>query len=206
MQSRELIVYIVDDDPAVRDALCWLMKTVSLPTRAFDCADICIDSLQEEPAGCLITDVRMPGMSGLDLQRNLYHKYPDFPVIVITGHGDIDMAVRAMKAGAFDFIQKPFNDQELVDCVHKAIEKGAVADQRKQESNRTRRLIGCLTDREQQVLHLIVGGNMNKQIAATLCVSEKTVEVHRSRVMKKLEARSVAELVRAVLIAERFLE
>jgi FixJ family two-component response regulator len=138
MPIGENVVYVVDDDPAVRDAVCWLMKTVSLPTRAFGCADEFLESVQADPAGCVITDVRIPGMSGLDLQKKLVERYPDLPVIVITGHGDIEMAVRAMKSGAFDFIQKPFNDQELVDCVHRAIEKSAVIDQRKSEGSRTR--------------------------------------------------------------------
>jgi FixJ family two-component response regulator len=204
MPIGENVVYVVDDDPAVRDAVCWLMKTVSLPTRAFGCADEFLESVQADPAGCVITDVRIPGMSGLDLQKKLVERYPDLPVIVITGHGDIEMAVRAMKSGAFDFIQKPFNDQELVDCVHRAIEKSAVIDQRKSEGSRTRERIGLLTEREHQVLDLILAGNMNKQIAHELTISEKTVEVHRARVMKKLEVRTVAELVRTVLIAEHF--
>ncbi len=201
----ENLVYIVDDDPAVRDAVSWLMKTVSLPTRTFACADDVLASLQSNPAGCVITDVRMPGMSGLDLQQKLVEQYPDLPVVVVTGHGDISMAVRAMKAGAFDFIQKPFNDQELVDCVNKAIEKSAVSDRRKSEGSRTRECLALLTAREHQVLDLILAGKMNKQIAHELGISEKTVEVHRARVMKKLEVRSVAELARAVLIAEHFL-
>ena len=204
MPIGENVVYIVDDDAAVRDAVCWLMKTVSLPTRAFGCADELLESVQVDPTGCVITDVRMRGMSGLDLQKKLFERYPDLPVIVITGHGDIEMAVKAMKAGAFDFIQKPFNDQELVDCVHRAIEKSTVIGQRKSEGSRTRERIGLLTEREHQVLDLILAGNMNKQIAHELSVSEKTVEVHRARVMKKLEVRTVAELVRTVLIAEHF--
>ncbi len=204
MPMSERIVYIVDDDPAVRDAVSWLMKTVSLPTRAFGFADEFLESLKTDPTGCVITDVRMPGMSGLDLQQKLVERYPNLPVIVITGHGDIEMAVRSMKSGAFDFIQKPFNDQELVDCVNKAIEKSAVTDQRKSEGSRTRERLALLTEREHQVLDLILAGNMNKQIAHELNISEKTVEVHRARVMKKLEVRSVAELVRTVLIAEHF--
>ena len=204
MPIGENVVYIVDDDAAVRDAVCWLMKTVSLPTRAFGCADELLESVPVDPTGCVITDVRMRGMSGLDLQKKLFERYPDLPVIVITGHGDIEMAVKAMKAGAFDFIQKPFNDQELVDCVHRAIEKSTVIDQRKLERSRTRERIGLLTEREHQVVDLILAGNMNKQIAHELSVSEKTVEVHRARVMKKLEVRTVAELVRTVLIAEHF--
>ena len=117
MSIGERIVYIIDDDPAVRDAVSWLMKTVSLPTETYGSADEFFGAVRPDQMGCVITDVRMPGMSGLDLQKKLVEQYPGLPVIIITGHGDVEMAVRAMKSGAFDFIQKPFNDQELVDCV-----------------------------------------------------------------------------------------
>ena len=204
MSIGEHVVHIIDDDPAVRDAVSWLMKTVSLPTETYGSADEFFGAVRPDQMGCVITDVRMPGMSGLDLQKKLVEQYPGLPDIIITGHGDVEMAVRAMKSGAFDFIQKPFNDQELVDCVYKAMEENSTIDHRNAEIVDISKRMDLLTEREHQILKFIVAGDMNKQIAHKLNISEKTVEVHRSKVMKKLEVRSVAELVRAVLLTELF--
>jgi two-component system, LuxR family, response regulator FixJ len=188
-------VYIVDDDPAMRQSLRWLTESVGLHVATFETAEAFLDNYRAELPGCLVLDVRMPGMSGLDLQTTLCDRHINLPIIIVTGHGEVQSAVRAMKAGAVNFIEKPFSDQDLLDAVRQALEQDAAqreaADSRRDIEER----FAMLTPRERQVLLLVVNGRANKQIAAELNISQKTVEVHRSHVMQKLQAQSVAELV-----------
>lgn len=196
------VVFVIDDDEAVRSSLAWLINSVDIEVRTFASANEFLAAYQPGQPGCLIVDVRMPGMSGLELQRQLAERSIALPVIIITGHGDVEMAVRAMKAGAFDFVQKPFNDQVLLDLIQSALEKSARASQLIAERTRVAERLGQLTERERQVLDGIVGGESNKRIATRLGLSEKTIEFHRSKVMRKMEARSLADLTRKVVLAD----
>ena len=192
-------VYVVDDDPALRDALSLLMQSVRQPVETFDSAQAFLDAFDPARRGCLVLDIRMPGMSGLDLQSRLKELGSTLPVVIITGHGDVPMAVRALKEGAMDFLEKPFNDQVLLDCVKRALELNArQSDQAERRSNVEARL-ALLTPRERQVLELVVAGRSNKEMAAELGVSQKTIEAHRAKVMEKTEARSLSELMRMIL-------
>lgn len=197
--SGKSTVFIVDDDEAVRDSLSWLMQSVGLSTETFPSADAFLQGFGEDRPGCLLLDIRMPGISGLELQSLLRERGFRLPLVVISGHADVPMAVRALKAGAFDFIEKPFNDQLLLDTVQRAIEH----DRQERESHARldvwRRRLDTLTPREREVLQLVVGGASNKQISSELGVSMKTVEAHRARVMDKLQADSLSELVRMTL-------
>ena len=201
MDEANPVVFVIDDDEAVRSSLEWLINSVDIDVRTFASADEFLSAYERGHPGCLIVDVRMPGMSGLELQRQLAERSISLPVIIITGHGDVEMAVRAMKAGAFDFVQKPFNDQVLLDLIQSALEKNARASQHIAERLRVAEQLGQLTDRERQVLDGIVGGDSNKEIATRLGLSEKTIEFHRSKVMRKMEARSLADLTRKVVLA-----
>jgi FixJ family two-component response regulator len=194
-------VFVVDDDEAVRDSLRWLIASVDLAVETFSSATDFLESYRDGQRGCMIVDVRMPGMSGLELQRKLSDRGIGLPVIVITGHGDIDMAVRAMKIGAFDFIQKPFNDQILLDRIQNALEQNEQLMEADAERAFILKQLSQLTAREREVLDGIVNGHSNKEIAATLQLSEKTIEFHRSKVMRKMEASSLAELIRKVFKA-----
>lgn len=200
MTKSKPIVYVVDDDDAVRKSLTWLISSIDFKVESFPSAQAFLDNCQNVSVGCLITDIRMPGLSGLDLQMELTNRDVDIPVIVITGHGDVQTAVRAMKAGAFDFIEKPFNDQLLLDLVNKAVAHSlsSVETQSQQSELITRR--DSLTPREQEVMALIVDGEANKNIAFKLGISDKTVEAHRAKVMGKMQAKSLAELVKMVLV------
>ena len=200
--GAEPTVFIVDDDEAVRDSLSWLMRSVGLSAKAYGSAREFLDGYDLKQPGCLILDIRMPGMSGLDLQELLSKRDIELPVIFISGHGDVPMAVRALKSGAFDFIEKPFNDQVLLERVQRAIE--ADAEQRLERSAKAdvAARMRLLTPREREVLELVVDGASNKIIGRTLGVSLKTVEAHRARVMEKLQAGSLSELMRLVLSAE----
>lgn len=195
-------VFVVDDDPAVRDSLHWLVASVNLDVETFASGQAFLDAYRWERTGCLLTDVRMPGMSGLDLQLEVTRRGIRLPVIIITGHGDVEMAVRAMKSGAFDFVQKPFNDQTLLELVQKAVDLSVARHREAAEQMLIRGQLGRLTPRERQVLDRIVAGEPNKAIALGLGRSEKTVEFHRAKVMEKMQARSLAELMRKVMIAE----
>lgn len=192
-------VFIVDDDDAVRDSLSWLMRSVGLAAESFGSAQAFLDACDPERPGCLVLDIRMPGMSGLDLQEKLHQRHIQLPIIIISGHADVPMAVRALKAGAFDFIEKPFNDQLLLDCVQRAIEKDLERRRELAEQADVATRLEQLTPREREVLELVVHGAPNKIISRELGVSLKTVEAHRARVMDKLQAGSAAELVRLVL-------
>ncbi len=189
-------VFIVDDDEAVRDSLSFLMQSVGLPTETFDSADSFLQANPVGRAGCLLLDIRMPGMSGLELQGLLGERDIRLPVIFISGHADVPMAVRALKAGAFDFVEKPFNDQLLLDCVQRAIEADRQQRQSEAQLDEWRERMASLTPREREVMELVVDGAANKVISATLGVSLKTVEAHRARVMDKLKADSLSNLVR----------
>ena len=199
MTEYKPTVFLVDDDEAVRDSLALLMKSVALTSRSFASAGDFLAAYDPDSPGCLILDIRMPGMSGMELQQKLLDMRAKLPIIFITGHGDIPMAVEAMQRGAVDFIPKPFRDDELLDRINKALE----SDRKNRDSLVEREVIEerieKLTPREKQVLELVVQGKANKVIAGDLEVSQRTVEIHRARVMEKMQVRSVAQLVRMVL-------
>jgi two-component system response regulator FixJ len=199
MKERAPIVFIVDDDEAVRNSLRLLLKSVGLAASALPSAREFLDTYKPLQPGCLVLDVRMPGMSGLDLQQLLNLQGAVIPVIFITGHGDVPMAVEAMQAGAFDFLQKPFRDQQLIDCIQRALEKDRASRAQLDERSRIQERLGSLTPREREVLTLVTSGKPNKIMAANLGVSQRTVEIHRARVMEKMGASSLAQLVRMVM-------
>ena len=189
-------VFVVDDDEAVCKSLVWLIGSVGLAVRAYENADAFLASWTEERPGCLVLDVRMPGMSGLELQDALARRGSSLPVIIITGHADVPMAVRALKAGAVDFIEKPFNDQVLLDRIQDAVKRSQAAFAEQARRALVQALLARLTPRERQVAELVAAGKPNKVIAFELDLSMKTVEVHRHNVMDKLEVASVADLTR----------
>ncbi|HEX2790202.1 MAG TPA: response regulator [Steroidobacteraceae bacterium] len=195
-------VFVVDDDDAVRDSLKLLLKSIGLAVMAYPSAPEFLAAYRTEQAGCLILDIRMPGMSGLELQQQLNVRGAVIPVVFISGHGDIPMAVEAMQHGAFDFLQKPFRDQDLIDRVQKAMERDAASRDQLRQLGRIQERLDSLTARERQVLGLMVLGKQNKVMAGELGVSQRTVEIHRARVMEKTEARSLAQLVRMTLQLE----
>jgi two-component system response regulator FixJ len=192
-------VFVVDDDEGVRDSLRFLLKSVGVATKALGSAAEFLDSYDVNQPGCLVLDVRMPAMSGLELQQQLNMRGAMIPVIFITGHGDIPMAVEAMQHGAFDFLQKPFRDQDLIDRLQKALAKDAHNRAELRQRDQIHSRFGTLTPREHEVLVLMVRRQPNKIMAAELGVSQRTVEIHRARVMEKTEAGSLAHLVRMYL-------
>jgi two-component system, LuxR family, response regulator FixJ len=192
-------IFVVDDDTAVRDALKLLLRSVGHAVETYSSAQEFLEAYGEDRAGCLVLDIRMPGMSGLELQQKLNEKHSILPIIFITGHGDVPMAVEAMQAGAVDFIQKPFRDQDLIDRINQALEKDGANRAALGERNDIRRRLETLTPREREVLDLVVHGKANKVIAGDLKLSQRTVEIHRARVMEKMQASSLAHLVRMVL-------
>ncbi len=191
-------VFIVDDDPAVRDSLRWLLESMRLKVVTFESAEDFIKYYTMHMVGCLVLDVRMPGMSGLQLQQYLTKQKHSLPIIFITGHGDIPMAVRAMQAGAMYFLEKPFEDQVLLDYVHEALALDKEYQQARIRLTMIQARISNLTDREREVMDLVIGNHSNKEIAAKLGVSIKTVEFHRSHMMEKMHATSLIELVNMV--------
>ncbi len=193
-------VYIVDDNESVRKALKVLIQSVGLAVEAFAFAADFLDTYNSAMPGCLVLDVRMQGMSGLELQQKLVERGVDIPVIIITGHGDVSMAVRAMKAGAVDFIEKPFNDQVLLDRINQAIDHDIKRHRERQRHAEIMGRLERLSAREREVLDLLIAGKPNKVIAHDLGVSYKTIEAHRANLMEKMQARSVVELTRMVLV------
>lgn len=199
MSGPAPIVYIVDDDEAVRASLRLLLKSVGIAAQAFASAQEFLACYDASKPGCLILDIRMPGMSGLELQQDLIMRGAIIPVIFITGHGDVPMAVEAMKNGAFDFLQKPFRDQGLIDRVQRALAKDGENRVALSQHSKMRARLESLTARERDVLALMVQGKPNKIMAADLGISQRTVEIHRARVMEKLEVSSLAQTVRMMM-------
>ena len=196
--SQAPVVFVVDDDPSVRSSLKFLMSSVGLQVESFDSADALLKRNLPDAPSCLVLDVRLRGLSGLDFQRQLAARNCHIPIIFITGHGDIPMSVRAMKAGAIEFLTKPFRDQDLLDAVRIALDKDRERRERKKEVSDLKERYNSLTPREQEVISMVVSGMLNKQIADQLATAENTVKVHRSRAMEKMQAQSVAELVKMI--------
>ena len=190
------IVYVIDDDDGMRRALSLLLSTVGYKTLVFASPSDFLAHFDQDTHGCLLLDIRMPGMSGLELQQHLNRTGSMLPVIFITGHGDVPMAVQAMKEGAFEFIQKPFRDQDLLDRINHALQQDAESRHNLARRADVVRRLETLTPRERQVMDMVVDGSANKVIAIDLNLSERTVEIHRAKVMEKMGARSVAHLVK----------
>lgn len=201
MPSDNLVVHVIDDDEASRQSLAFLLQTADLEVRTYASATVFLDLAQKLAAGCVITDVRMPGMSGIDLLRRLKELNVDIPVIVITGHGDVPLAVEAMKVGATDFLEKPFDDDVLLRSVRSALAHHDGQKQRQSERAEIEARLGALSNRERDVLSGLVSGRANKQIAYDLGISPRTVEIYRANLMNKMQAGSLSELVRMALIA-----
>lgn len=200
MIKVDQLVFVIEDDPSVRGAIERLVKAVGLSVATFGSAQEFLDTKLPEVPSCVVLDVRLPGLSGLDLQRQMTERKTIIPIIFITGHGDIPMSVQAMKAGATEFLTKPFRDQDLLDAIGQAIERDRAARANRAEAADLRAHLDLLTPRELEVMTLVVAGLLNKQIAGELGISEKTIKVHRGNVMQKMKAGSLAELVS---IAER---
>jgi RNA polymerase sigma factor (sigma-70 family) len=192
------VVFVVDDDASVRSSLKFLLSTVGLQAQTFDSADSFLDKNRPEVPSCLVLDVRLPGLSGLDFQRELAARNICIPIVFLTGHGDIPMSVRAMKAGAVEFLTKPFRDQDLLDAVRVALDRDRARREQETEMADLRRRFDSLTSREQEVVSMVVAGMLNKQIAAELGTAESTVKVQRSRAMEKMQAESLADLIKMI--------
>ncbi len=189
-------VFVVDDDPSIRFAMQALMDSVNLRHEIFGSADEFLEQSSDEKPGCLVLDIRMPGLGGLELQEELIRRGNTLPIIFITGHGDVPMAVEAMQKGAVDFIQKPFRDQELLDRIREALKTDRERREEQAQHAEVAERLARLTNREREVFDLVVTGKPNKVIAYELGVSQRTVEIHRARVMEKMQARSLADLVK----------
>ena len=192
-------VYVVDDDEAMRDSMVWLIESEGYPVRAFPSAEDFLAAYTDGLAGCLVLDVRMPGMSGLELYERLAAQRSTLPVIFITGHGDVPMAVAALKKGAADFIEKPFNDTDMLRLIRQCMDLDTERRARRARENSVASRLAQLTARKREVMDRVVEGKLNKQIADELSISMKTVEAHRARVMEKMGVRSLAELVQCAL-------
>jgi two-component system response regulator FixJ len=199
----EAVVHVIDDDEAVRDSLAFLFDSAEMPVTTHESAVVFLANLPERLDGCIVTDVRMPEMSGLDLLHELRGRGVSAPVVIITGHGDVPLAVEAMKAGAFDFLEKPFEDERLLEIVRRALETPRQRDEPavSEEQSEVRTRIARLSQRERQVLRRLVEGQLNKTIAWELGISARTVEVYRAKLMAKMEAVAFADLVRMALLA-----
>ena len=196
MSNTHLTVFVVDDDRSVREGLVDLISSVGMNVKAFSSAQEFLQHKRPDTPACLVLDVRLPGPSGLDLQRQLGRSGHPIPVIFITGHGDIPMSVRAMKDGAVEFLTKPFRDQDLLDAIHQALDSDRAAREQRAKAAELRCRYESLTPREREVMHLVVRGLLNKQIASELGASEVTIKMHRGQVMHKMRAESVVELLR----------
>ena len=201
--ERKQEVFVVDDDAGVREGLSLLLETVGLQAQLFASATEFLEAYNEDMVGCLIVDVRMPRMTGLDLQEKLRERHSSLPIIFITGHGDIPMAVEAMRRGAIDFIRKPFREQDLLDRINEALAADLCARRAVVTTQQTLQRVASLTAREYDVFEGVAEGKMNKVIGHELGISERTVEVHRSQVMKKLGVKTLAQLVRVKIETER---
>jgi RNA polymerase sigma factor (sigma-70 family) len=198
VKSADPVVFVVDDDASVREAMTSLIGSVALRVECFASSGEFLHRRQSDGPACLVLDVRLPGLSGLELQRKLTRMEQPIPIIFISAHGDIPMAVRAMKAGAVEFLPKPFRDEDLLDAIRQALARDEATKAHHHEMNRIRSCHARLTVRQRQILSLIVEGKLNKQIAAELGLSENTIKVHRHRIMERMGAASVARLVRMV--------
>jgi len=192
------VVFVVDDDPSVRASLKFLVSTVGLPVESFDSAEAFLNEEPPDGPSCLVLDVRLRGMSGLDLQRELASRNLRIPIVFITGHGDIPMSVRAMKAGAVEFLSKPFRDQDLLDAIRAALERDRARRDQEKEVTELQQRFESLTLRQREVTAMVVSGFLNKQIADELGTAENTVKVHRSRAMEKMRAKSLADLIKMI--------
>jgi FixJ family two-component response regulator len=199
MIEKAPTVFVVDDDSGVRSSIRVLLKSVGIGTTTFASAQEFLAAHHADQPGCLVLDIRMPGMSGMELQLELNRRGAVLPVVFITGHGDVPMAVEAMQQGAFDFLQKPFRDQDLIDRVQRALQRDAEHRAALRETASIELRLQSLTSREREVLEMLAQGKQNKSMAAELGLSQRTVEIHRAHVMEKMQARSVAQLVRMVL-------
>lgn len=202
MMQDNFVVHIVDDDEAVRQLLAFLLSAAGIPVRLYDSATAFLNVVPEIQAGCLITDVRMPDMTGIELLRRLRTKLIDLPAIVITGHGDIALAVEAMKAGAVDFIEKPFEEEAILGAVRSVAERAGRKGRQSEEGAALTAKLASLSERERQVLEGLVAGNANKTIAYDLGISPRTVEVYRANLMTKMQAKSLSELIRMAMLAQ----
>ena len=202
MKNKPATVYVVDDDSGVRSSIRMLLKSIGITATPLASAREFLDAFDAEQPGCLVLDIRMPGMSGIELQQQLNLKGAILTVIFITGHGDVPMAVEAMQHGAFDFLQKPFRDQDLIDRIQKALARDRETRSAVQKHSQIRERLESLTPREKDVLKLLAQGQQNKVMAGELGLSQRTVEIHRAHVMEKMGASSVAQLVRMVLDAQ----
>jgi two-component system response regulator FixJ len=200
--AEDAVVHVIDDDEAVRDSLAFLLKAAAIQARTYDSATAFLAAIKGQPTGCIVTDIRMPELSGIDLLRRLAELRIDVPVIVITGHGDVPLAVEAMKAGAVDFIEKPFEDDMMLASIKSALNKGREEGSRTAERQAILAKLQSLSQREREVLDGLVAGMPNKTIAYDLGISPRTVEVYRANVMTKMEANSLSELVRMALVGQ----
>jgi FixJ family two-component response regulator len=201
MTTEQALVYIVDDDAAVRDGLSLLMRSVAQPARFFADANEFLAHCRPEMTGCLVLDVRMPNMSGLELQKELIRRRITLPVIFITGHGDVQMAVEAMQEGAFDFLEKPFRDEDLLQRINKALAQEKADREQDRQKEAVLKRLQSLTSRELEIARRLIDGQPNKVVALELGISQRTVELHRAHIMEKIQARSLAQLVRLFVLA-----
>jgi FixJ family two-component response regulator len=196
--TRAPVVFVIDDDSSVRSSLKFLISTVGLQVESFDSADTFLRRKPPDVHSCLVLDVRLPGLSGLDFQRELAARNIRIPIVFVTGHGDIPMSVRAMKAGAVEFLTKPYRDQDLLDAIRIALERDRARREQDRELEELQQRFKSLTHREGEVISMVVSGMLNKQIAGQLGTAENTVKVQRSRAMEKMHAQSLADLVRMI--------